>query len=101
MDTITKLGETIRFKSTLARVSEYRSKNPHDRYKQEWKIWKETQFRDEQEGIIIGERTYSNGYNTHEQDYGNVYTAKEHFQVLLVVTHIRKKPVVVLKPLSI
>jgi hypothetical protein len=44
--------------------------------------------------IVVGIRTLFNGHKHYEQDEGYyfVFDFKSHFQAVLVVTHIRKKP---------
>jgi hypothetical protein len=58
-------------------------------------IWMEEEIP-EVKGICIGTRTLSDGYITSEENYGtNYYTPSTHFNVYLVVTHSRRKPIYV------
>lgn len=48
---------------------------------------------DIREGVLIGERTYSNGDIEYDYDAGTTYYMKETFKVVLVVFSLRERPV--------
>ncbi|MGY2747249.1 hypothetical protein [Arthrobacter sp. UYCu723] len=57
--------------------------------------WQGNEHAAEAEGIIIGQRTLSNGYAQWDED-GSQYSMAEHFTAYLIVTGLRSAPVHVL-----
>jgi hypothetical protein len=55
------------------------------------KTWNRYRLPETLNGMIIGERTLSNGYRSYEE-WGVQYDPAEYFKAYLVVTDMRSKP---------
>ena len=63
-------------------------------FNQRYKYWDVQKIN--QEVLIIGIRTLSNGTTTWDDEAGNLYEPTDYFQALLVVSDLHKKPFYIL-----
>lgn len=87
------LGDRVTFSRVLRRHSEYPGAAASRRH---MKVWRPTLTFKHQEGIVVGERTLSNGeVYWHGPDDGAEYRLKETLKAYLVAYDLRRKPVLV------
>lgn len=90
-----ELGQRVRFAESIKR----RAKDWHDTTKPD-RYWTGQAYPGARnpggEGIIIGQRTLSDGNVIYLGDEGNVYEKTRHFTAYLIVTGLRSAPVHVL-----
>lgn len=90
-----QFGEKIQITHILKRKKEWK-KHPKWEFPNviEHKSWESLSYS-QGEGIVIGKRTLSNGYNEYHPETGNIFHPQEHFQAYLVAVDMRKNPVYV------
>lgn len=86
-----ELGARVQTTHVLHRRSETRITEQHP-HGERWKFWFAQKLATPFEGIIVGERTYSDGVNFSYANEPLEYHPRTHYKVLLVVTQLWVTP---------